>query len=120
MSIRDNLGGGSAAKVNVLDTLEEIEANTDPGKPAGALAVKELNQNIGSDENGMTVHEKLDYIMENAGSKHNSVTISLSYSNSAGSYVSESVTVEIGESGTFQLSKNTSGHTKDSFIVSWN
>ena len=47
MSIRDNLGGGSAAKVNVLDTLEEIEANTDPGKPAGALAIKEISNNLG-------------------------------------------------------------------------
>ena len=40
MSIRDNLGGGSAG--SVLDTLEEIEANTEAGKAAGALAVKEL------------------------------------------------------------------------------
>ena len=47
MSIRDNLGGGSAAKINVLDTLEEIEANTDPGKPAGALAIKEISNNLG-------------------------------------------------------------------------
>lgn len=46
MSIRDNLGGG-AAKLNVLDTLEEIEANTDPGKPAGALAIKEISNNLG-------------------------------------------------------------------------
>ena len=40
MSIRDNLGSGSNG--GVLDTLEEIEANTTPGKAAGALAVKEL------------------------------------------------------------------------------
>lgn len=45
MSIRDNLGGGSAG--SVLDTLEEIEANTEAGKAAGALAVKELNDRLG-------------------------------------------------------------------------
>ena len=41
-------GGGSA--VDILDTKEEIEANTEPGKAAGALAVKEmfgaLNDNL--------------------------------------------------------------------------
>lgn len=31
---------------NILDTLEEIVANTQPGKVAGALAVKELNSNF--------------------------------------------------------------------------
>ena len=31
---------------NILDTLEEIVANTQPGKVAGALAVKELNSNL--------------------------------------------------------------------------
>ena len=41
MSIRDNLGGGS-----VLDSIEEIAANTEPGKHAGALAVKELNESL--------------------------------------------------------------------------
>ncbi len=46
MSIRDNLGGGSAG--SVLDTLEEIEANTEAGKAAGALAVKELNDSLNS------------------------------------------------------------------------
>ena len=45
MSIRDNLGGGSAG--NVLDNLEEIEANTTPGITAGALAVKELSGKMG-------------------------------------------------------------------------
>lgn len=44
MSIRDNLGGGSAG--SVLDTLEEIEANTEAGKAAGALAVKELSDSL--------------------------------------------------------------------------
>ena len=44
MSIRDNLGSGSNG--SVLDSLEEIEANTTPGKSAGALAVKELNQSL--------------------------------------------------------------------------
>ena len=42
MSIRDNLGGGT-----VLDSLEEIAANTDEGKAAGALAVKELSESLG-------------------------------------------------------------------------
>lgn len=45
MSIRDNLGGGGSAG-SVLDTLEEIEANTEAGKAAGALAVKELNDSL--------------------------------------------------------------------------
>lgn len=49
MSIRDNLGGGSAG--SVLDTLEEIEANTEAGKAAGALAVKELNDSLGDISN---------------------------------------------------------------------
>ena len=31
---------------NILDTLEEISANTQSGKVAGALAVKELNRNL--------------------------------------------------------------------------
>ena len=44
MSIRDNLGGGSSGEV--LDTLEEIAANTESGKAAGALAVKELNERL--------------------------------------------------------------------------
>lgn len=35
-----------------LDTLEEIDANTLPGLPAGSLAVKELNGNFAYDENG--------------------------------------------------------------------
>lgn len=42
MAIRDNLGGGGA----VLDSLEEIAANTEPGKHAGALAVKELTESL--------------------------------------------------------------------------
>lgn len=41
MSIRDNLGGGT-----VLESLEEIAANTDEGKAAGALAVKELSESL--------------------------------------------------------------------------
>lgn len=35
-------GGGGGGSVDVLDTKEEIEANTDPGKAAGALGVKEM------------------------------------------------------------------------------
>ncbi|MBD5395026.1 MAG: hypothetical protein HDR71_12355 [Lachnospiraceae bacterium] len=34
--------GGGGGSVDVLDTKEEIEANTDPGKAAGALGVKEM------------------------------------------------------------------------------
>lgn len=36
-----------AKAVPVLDTVEEIEANTEPGKSAGALAVKEINDSLG-------------------------------------------------------------------------
>lgn len=54
-----------------LNTKEEILANTDEKKFAGAMAVQEmygeLNDSLGEDENGMTLHEKLDYIMENGG-----------------------------------------------------
>ncbi len=43
-------GGGTSAEVDILDTKEEIEANTEPEKAAGALAVKdmfaELNNNL--------------------------------------------------------------------------
>ncbi len=43
-------GGGTSAEVDILDTKEEIEANTEPEKAAGALAVKdmltELNDNL--------------------------------------------------------------------------
>lgn len=45
MSIRDNLGGNAGA---VLDTMEEIEANTEEGKAAGALAVKKLKEMLGN------------------------------------------------------------------------
>lgn len=41
--IRDNLGGNVGG---ALDTLEEIEANTESGKAAGALAVKEILTNL--------------------------------------------------------------------------
>lgn len=36
----------SSMPIDVLDTLPEIVANTTPGKAAGALAVKELNNNL--------------------------------------------------------------------------
>ena len=49
MAIIDNLGGGSSGAV--LDTLEEIAANTESGKAAGALAVKELNDSLGEVNN---------------------------------------------------------------------
>lgn len=63
-------GGGSA--VDILDTKEEIEANTEPGKAAGALAVKEmfgaLNDNING--NILTYNESEDayYIQHGADS----------------------------------------------------
>ena len=38
----------NAKEPDVLDTMEEINANTDPGKSAGALAVKELNRDLQS------------------------------------------------------------------------
>lgn len=46
MSVRDNLSAPKAAAITVLDTLEEVTANTSSGKPAGALAVKQLNTNV--------------------------------------------------------------------------
>lgn len=63
-------GGGSA--VDILDTKEEIEANTEPGKAAGAQAVKEmfgaLNDNING--NILTYNESEDayYIQHGADS----------------------------------------------------
>ena len=60
--------GGSA--VDILDTKEEIEANTEPGKAAGAQAVKEmfgaLNDNING--NILTYNESEDayYIQHGA------------------------------------------------------
>lgn len=47
MSVRDNLVAPKAATITVLDTLEEISANTTSGKPAGALAVKQLDNKLG-------------------------------------------------------------------------
>lgn len=45
--------GGGGAAVDILDTKEEIEANTESGKAAGAQAVKEMlseiNDNLGYD-----------------------------------------------------------------------
>ena len=52
MAIRDNLGGGSSGAV--LDTLEEIAANTESGKAAGALAVKQINESLGGLEFNVT------------------------------------------------------------------
>ena len=36
----------NAKEPDVLDTMEEVNANTDPGKPAGSLAVKELSRDL--------------------------------------------------------------------------
>ncbi|MDE7445882.1 MAG: hypothetical protein K2N15_09320, partial [Lachnospiraceae bacterium] len=38
--------GGGGASVDILDSKEEIEANTEPGKIAGALAVQEMLNNL--------------------------------------------------------------------------
>ncbi|MBO5208478.1 MAG: discoidin domain-containing protein [Lachnospiraceae bacterium] len=43
-------------EIDVLDTMEEVEANTDPGKVAGALALKEVNDSLG-DISGFTNEE---------------------------------------------------------------
>lgn len=58
--VSGNGGGGP-----VLDTIEEIMANTTSGIGAGALAVKSIATELGEDANGMTVHEKLDSILSN-------------------------------------------------------
>ena len=42
----DAINEVNAKEPDVLDTMEEIDANTDAGKVAGALAVKELNSDI--------------------------------------------------------------------------
>ena len=44
--LEQGLENTKANKVDILDTLEEIVANTQSGKVAGALAVKELNSNL--------------------------------------------------------------------------
>ena len=45
-------------------SLEEIEASTNlDGKIPSAAALKEVNNSIGKDMNGMTLHEKLDRIL---------------------------------------------------------
>ena len=55
---------------NILDTLEEIVANTQSGKVAGALAVKELNSNF----------EKSNMICKTITVASNTMTFSLRYS----------------------------------------
>ena len=49
-STKDNLVEAinevNAKEPDVLDTMEEVNANTDPGKPAGSLAVKELSRDL--------------------------------------------------------------------------
>ena len=45
-------------------SLEEIKASTNlDGKIPSAAALKEVNNSLGEDKNGMTVHEKLDWLM---------------------------------------------------------
>ena len=56
-AINEAAQSGGGAAVDVLDTREEIEANTQSGKSAGALAVKEMvgaiNSNFAYDANGI-------------------------------------------------------------------
>lgn len=68
----------NAKELDVLDTMEEINANTDPGKPAGSLAVKELSRDI----KGRIVWENLQ-----PSSAFSAQTITLSESLSNYSYV---------------------------------
>lgn len=46
--------GGGGAAVDILDTKEEIEANTESGKAAGAQAVKEMFSEINDNLKGFT------------------------------------------------------------------
>lgn len=63
-------GGSGGISVDILDSQEEIEANTEAGKAAGALAVQEmfgaLNDNLG--DNILTYNESEDayYIQHGA------------------------------------------------------
>lgn len=49
----------------VIDDIDAIRATTQEGYMAGALALKQVDDSLGEDENGMTIHEKLDYLMNN-------------------------------------------------------
>lgn len=78
-----------------LDTKEEILANTDVKKFAGAMAVQEMfndvNDSLGEDEAGMTVHEKLDYIMSSGNGSSQEFILggnSTNTSGGGGSYIS--------------------------------
>lgn len=50
----DAINEVNAKELDVLDTMEEIDANTDAGKVAGALAVKELSSDLGGCRFGYT------------------------------------------------------------------
>ena len=52
---------------NILETLEEIVANTQSGKVAGALAVKELNSNFVKSANWETLFEDNNGVAQNNG-----------------------------------------------------
>ena len=62
--------GGGGAAVDILDSKEEIEANTETGKAAGALAVKEMFGALNDKVNGniLTYNESEDayYIQHGA------------------------------------------------------
>lgn len=65
MAIRDNLVGGA-----VLDTLEEIAANTESGKAAGALAVKDLNENLKDLSSGTYYDEETETLYIQGGTSN--------------------------------------------------
>lgn len=77
MSVRDNLSAPKAAAITVLDTLEEVTANTSSGKPAGALAVKQLNTNLSNLSTGLN--------------NFKSVNANVSFSNGKGTYTDSSI-----------------------------
>ena len=58
----------NAKEPDVLDTMEEIDANTDSGKVAGALAVKELSSDLGGLTFGQTAEGEWGYKPEGADS----------------------------------------------------
>ena len=71
-SEKSNLVGAinevNAKEPDVLDTMEEIDANTDAGKVAGALAVKELSSDLGGLTFGQTAEGEWGYKPEGADS----------------------------------------------------
>lgn len=74
-------------KEDILDTREEIEANTNSGKLAGALATKELFDNLGGlsfyeDEDGNKYVVGADSVPKKLGSCDFEITVIATYDNS--------------------------------------